>query len=214
MEFNEFKDFGLEIILKVLKKTDDEIKRYRELEDLEGVKTLETEVLIKYEKLYEGFISEKLKDIDGEQLKVLYTSLMDIMKQNKMDVAFIEGEMKKREKLAGNSGAEAVRNLYNYQIEELEKKKTLLLKDAEVILDKEATLEAALSEAIQEDEQMEIIEKMPEVRRAYGEISHKIMTLQKKIDHLKEKVEKGWPCDIYGTISKDELMNIFKETIS
>ncbi len=214
MEFNEFKDFGLEIILKVLKKTDDEIKRYRELEDFEGVKTLENEVLAKYEKLYEGFISEKLKDIDGEQLKVLYNSLVDIMKQNKMDVVFIEGEMEKREKLAGNSGADAVKNLYNYQIQEMERKKDLLLKEAEVILDREAALEAALSEAIQEEDQMDIIEQMPEVRRAYSEVSQKIMTLQEKIGHLKEKLEKGWPCDIYGTISKDELMSIFKETIS
>lgn len=214
MEFSEFKEFGLEVILKVLKKTDDEIKKYRNLEDFEGVKTLESEVLAKYEKLYEGFISEKLKDINGEQLKVLYTSLVDIMKQNNMDLAFIETEMEKREKLAGNSGAEAIKNLYNYQIEEMEKKKNLLLKDAEVILDKEAALEADLSEAIQEEDQMEIIEKMPEVRRAYSEVSQKIMALQKKIDLLKEKVKKGWTCDIYGTISKDDLMNIFKETIS
>ncbi len=214
MEFSEFKEFGLEVILKVLKKTDDEIKKYRELEDFEGVKTLETEVLAKYEKLYEGFVSEKLKDIDREQLKVLYTSLVDIMKQNNMDISFIEEEVAKREKLAGNSGAEAVKNLYNYQIEEMEKKKALLLKEAEVILDREAALEAALSEAIQEDDQMEIIEKMPEVRSAYSEVSQKIMTLQEKGDLLKEKVKKGWPCDIYGTISKDDLMNIFKETIS
>ena len=214
MEFSEFKDFGLEVILKVLKKTDDEIKKYRELDDFEGVKTLETDVLAKYEKLYEGFISEKLKDIDGDQLKVLYTSLVDIMKQNKMDAAFIEREVEKREKLAGNSGAEAVKNLYNYQIQEMEKKKTLLLKGAEEILDQEALLEADLREAIQEEEQMKIVEKMPEVRRAYSEVSQKIMTLQEKIDLLKEKVEKRWPCDIYGTISKEDLMSVFKETIS
>lgn len=214
MEFNEFKEFGLEVILKVLKKTDDEIKKYRELEDYEGVKTLETDVLAKYEKLYRGFISDELKDIDGDQLKVLYTSLIDIMKQNNMNTSFIEGEVEKREKMAGNSGAEAVKNLYNYQIDELEKKKTLLLKKADEILDREAVLEAALSEAVQEEEQMEIVEKMPEVRRSYAEISEKIMTLQGKINLLKEKIEKRWPCDIYGTISKDDLMNIFKETIS
>lgn len=214
MEFNEFKEFGLEVILKVLKKTDDEIKKYRELEDYEGVKTLETDVLAKYEKLYRGFISDELKDIDGDQLKVLYTSLIDIMKQNNMNTSFIEGEVEKREKMAGNSGAEAVKNLYNYQIDELEKKKTLLLKKADEILDREAILEAALSEAVQEEEQMEIVEKMPEVRRSYAEISEKIMTLQGKINLLKEKIEKRWPCDIYGTISKDDLMNIFKETIS
>jgi len=214
VEFNEFKEFGLEVILKVLKKTDDEIKKYRELEDYEGVKTLETDVLAKYEKLYRGFISDELKDIDGDQLKVLYTSLIDIMKQNKMNTTFIEGEIEKREKMAGNSGAEAVKNLYNYQIDELEKKKALLLKKADEILDREAVLEAALSEAVQEEEQMEIVEKMPEVRRSYAEIAEKIMTLQGKINLLKEKIEKRWPCDIYGTISKDDLMNTFKETIS
>ena len=36
MEFDEFKAFGLEVILKVLKKVDNEIKKYRDLEDYEG----------------------------------------------------------------------------------------------------------------------------------------------------------------------------------
>lgn len=213
MEFKEFKEFGLEVILKVLKKTDDEIKRYKDLEDYEGVKTLEEEVLAKYERLYEGFKSDAIKDISEEQLKSLESSLVDIMLQNGLELPFIQKEIEKREALKGNSGAEAVKNLYKYQIDELSQKKSLLLEKAGTILDREAELEHALREAIQEEDQMEIISAMPEVRSAYAKISHKIMNLQENLDYLKERVEKGWPCDIYGTISKDELMEIFKNTI-
>lgn len=214
MEFKEFKDFGLEIILKVLKKVDDEIKRYKDLEDYEGVKTLENDVLLKYEKLYHGFISEDIDNISEDQLKSLHSSLLEIMKQNNLDIDYIESEVKKRENLKGNSGSEAVENLYNYQVNEMEERKAKLLEKAEDILELEAVLEAALSEAVQEDEQMEVVEKMPEVRRAYSEISDKVMAIQSKIDYLKERVEKKWPCDIYGTISKDELMEIFRKTIN
>lgn len=214
MEFKEFKDFGLEVILKVLKKTDDEIKRYIELEDFEGVKTLETEVLSKYEKLYEGFISKEIEDISGEQLKALESSLVDIMLQNGFNLEFIEKEMEKREQLKGNSGAEAVKNLYEYQIKELNEKKSQLLDKAGEILDREAALEAKLSEAIQEDAQMEILEKMPEVRRNYAKVSEAIMTLQDQLSSLETRLNKGWPCDIYGTISKDQLMEVFKKTMA
>lgn len=214
MEFNEFKDFGIEVILKVLKKTDDEIKRYRELEDYEGVKTLENEVLEKYEKLYNAFTSEEIKNISADQLKSLESSLVDIMLQNGFELSYIESEMEKREQLKGNSGAEAVKNLYNFQIDELENKKSKLLEKAEDILDQEAVLEAALSEAVQDEEQMKIVEKMPEIRSAYTKISDKIMAIQNKIASLKSRVKKSWPCDIYGTISRDDLMDIFKKTMN
>ena len=214
MKFEEFKAFGLEVILKVLKKVDNEIKKYRDLEDYEGVQTLETDVLLKYEKLYNGFISEEIDNISEDQLKSLYSSLLDIMKQNKLDMDYIQREMEKREDLRGRSGAEAVKNLYNYQITEMEAKKLTLLEKAEDILDQEAVLEASLREAVQEDEEMEIIERMPEVRRVYSELSDKIMAIQSKIDYLKERVDKKWPCDVYGTISKDELMEVFKKTIN
>ena len=213
MEFKNFKDFGLEVIIKVLKKTDDEIKIYKDLEDYEGVKTLETDVLSKYEKLYNGFISEEIQNISSKQLKSLESSLVDIMLKNGFELNFIESEIKKRENLKGESGAEAVENLYKYQITELEKKKYELLDEADIVLDKEATLEAALSEAIQEEDQMAIVDQMPEVRSAYAKLSEKIMYIQNQIDTLKNRLEKKWPCDIYGTISKDQLMQIFKNTV-
>lgn len=214
MEFKEFKDFGLEVILKVLKKTDDEIKKYKELEDYEGVKTLENEVLNKYEKLYEGFVSNELENISSDQLKSLESSLVDIMLQNGFNLEFIEKEIEKREQLKGNSGSEAVKNLYEYQIKELTNKKSKLLDKADNILDQEAILETELSEAIQEDAQMEVLEKIPEIRRNYTKVSEAIMDIQNKLSLLQQRLDKGWPCEIYGTISKDNLMDIFKKTMS
>lgn len=214
MEFKEFKDFGLEVILKVLKKTDDEIKKYKELEDYEGVKTLENEVLNKYEKLYEGFTSDELENISSDQLKSLESSLVDIMLKNGFNLEFIEKEIEKREQLKGNSGSEAVKNLYEYQIKELTDKRSKLLDKANEILDQEAILETELSEAIQEDAQMKVLEKMPVIRRNYTKVSEAIMDIQNKLSLLQQRLDKGWPCEIYGTISKDNLMDIFKKTIS
>lgn len=213
MNYVEFRGVGLEVILKVLKKIDDEIRTYRNLEDYEGVKTLETEVLPKYEKLYEAFSSKIDKNMVSENLQNIEKYIFDIMKENNLSKDFILSEIDKRKELKGNSGAEAVKNLYKYELDQLTKKRSDLLHDANILLDEESKLEKELSDAIQEEEQMEILDKLPEVRRKYNELAEKIMKIHGKIEIVSEKLEKKWYSDIYGTISKDDLLKVYKEVI-
>ncbi|ADO83765.1 hypothetical protein [Ilyobacter polytropus] len=213
MKYNDFKDIGLEVVLKVLKKIDDEIRRYRELEDYEGVNTLEKEVLTKYEKLYGAFSTDPGENIKDYNFESIEKYIYEIMKENDLSEDFINSEILKRKKYRGNSGSEAVENLYKYELAELDKKKSILLQEASEILDKELKLETELSEAIQEDEQMEILTKLPEIRSSYNKLSKKIMKLHDKMVTINEKLEKKWPIDIFGTISKDELLKVYKDAI-
>jgi len=213
VKYNDFKDIGLEVVLKVLKKIDDEIRRYRELEDYEGVNTLEKEVLTKYEKLYGAFSTDPGENIKDYNFESIEKYIYEIMKENDLSEDFINSEILKRKKYRGNSGSEAVENLYKYELAELDKKKSILLQEASEILDKELKLETELSEAIQEDEQMEILTKLPEIRSSYNKLSKKIMKLHDKMVTINEKLEKKWPIDIFGTISKDELLKVYKDAI-
>ncbi len=211
MSYSEFKEFGLEVILKVLKKIDDEIRVYRDLEDYEGVKTLETEVLPKYEKLYEAFSEDAGEGIEDDNFKSVKNYILDIMNENKLSEDFIRNEIYKRKMFKGKSGSQAVENLYKHQIKELEKKKSILLKEAYSVLDQEAKLENELADSIQEEDQMKILEELPEIRRKYSILSENIMSVHEKISMILKKLEKRWPFEIYGTISKDELLKVYKE---
>ncbi len=213
MNYGEFRDLGLEVVLKVLKKIDDEIKRYRELEDYEGVNTLEKEVLPKYEKLYGAFSTDPGENIEDYNFESIEKYIHEIMKENDLSEDFINSEIIKRKKYRGNSGAEAVENLYKYELSELGKKRSYLLQEANEILDKELKLETDLSEAIQEDEQMKILDKLPKIRNKYNKLSEKIMKLHEEIVKTNEKLEKRWPIEIFGTISKDELLKVYKDAI-
>ena len=213
MNYGEFRDLGLEVVLKVLKKIDDEIKKYRELEDYEGVNTLEKEVLPKYEKLYGAFSTDPGENIEDYNFESIEKYIYEIMKENDLSEDFINSEIIKRKKYRGNSGAEAVENLYKYELSELGKKRSYLLQEANEILDKELKLETDLSEAIQEDEQMKILDKLPKIRNKYNKLSEKIMKLHEEIVKTNEKLEKRWPIEIFGTISKDELLKVYKDAI-
>jgi hypothetical protein len=213
VNYGEFRDLGLEVVLKVLKKIDDEIKRYRELEDYEGVNTLEKEVLPKYEKLYGAFSTDPGENIEDYNFESIEKYIHEIMKENDLSEDFINSEIIKRKKYRGNSGAEAVENLYKYELSELGKKRSYLLQEANEILDKELKLETDLSEAIQEDEQMKILDKLPKIRNKYNKLSEKIMKLHEEIVKTNEKLEKRWPIEIFGTISKDELLKVYKDAI-
>lgn len=51
---NHLLKFCIEVILQVLKMTDNKIKELREKGDLSGAEILENDVITKYEKLYGG----------------------------------------------------------------------------------------------------------------------------------------------------------------
>ncbi|WP_372714403.1 hypothetical protein, partial [Ilyobacter sp.] len=177
------------------------------------VNTLEKEVLPKYEKLYGAFSTDPGENIEDYNFESIEKYIYEIMKENDLSEDFINSEIIKRKKYRGNSGAEAVENLYKYELSELGKKRSYLLQEANEILDKELKLETDLSEAIQEDEQMKILDKLPKIRNKYNKLSEKIMKLHEEMIKTNEKLEKRWPIEIFGTISKDELLKVYKDAI-
>ena len=208
----EFKKFASEVILKVLTKMDKDYQNYQNLDDYDGMQKVKLEFIPKYEKLYLEFsnnLSENLVDLDDEKIETLMTIVNDIMKVHNINIDYVLDEVEKREKLKGKSGAEAVEKLFKYQIKELELNMEKLLKKADKILDKEGELEAQLRDAIQDEEQMKILDKLIDVRSKWSSLEKKTMICKTRLDGLKDSLMKRWTYDIYGTIPQDELKKIF-----
>ena len=211
-KIKEFKKFASEVILKVLVKMDKDYQNYQNLDDYDGMQKIKLEFIPKYEKLYLEFsndISENLGDLDDKKIESLMTIVNDIMKVHNINIDYILDKMEKRETLKGKSGAEAVEKLFKYQIKELELKMEKLLEQANIILDREAKLEASLRDAIQEDAEMEFLDQLVVVRSKWSVLEKKTIQCQTALDGLKESLVKKWTYDIYGTISQEELKKVF-----
>lgn len=211
-KIKEFKKFASEVILKVLMKMDKDYQNYQNLDDYDGMQKVKLEFIPKYEKLYLEFsndISENLDDLDDKKIESLMSIVNDIMKVHNINIDYILDEMEKRENLKGKSGAEAVEKLFKYQIKELELKMEKLLEKADTILDSEAKLEAELRDAIQEDDQMGILDQLVAVRSKWSTLEKKTIQCKTALDGLKESLIKKWTYDIYGTISQEELKKVF-----
>lgn len=211
-KIKEFKKFASEVILKVLIKMDKDYQNYQNLDDYDGMQKVKLEFIPKYEKLYLEFsnnISENLDDLDDKKIESLMNIINDIMKVHNINIDYILDEMEKRANLKGKSGAEAVEKLFKYQIKELELKMKKLLEQANVILDSEAKLEIQLRDAIQEKEQMNILDQLVVVRSKWSVLEKKTIQCQTALDGLKESLIKKWTYDIYGTISQEELKKVF-----
>jgi len=211
-KIKEFKKFASEVILKVLMKMDKDYQNYQNLDDYDGMQKIKLEFIPKYEALYLEFsndISENLDDLDDKKIESLMGIVNDIMKVNNINIDYILDEVEKRERLTGKSGAEAVEKLFKYQIKELEAKMEKLLKQADTILDSEGKLEAELRDAIQEDDQMNILDQLVVVRSKWSILEKKTIQCKTALDGLKESLVKKWTYDIYGTISQEELKKVF-----
>jgi hypothetical protein len=215
-KIREFKKFASEVILKVLMKMDRDFQNYQNLDDYDGMQKVKLEFIPKYERLYLEFsndISENLDVLNDKKIESLMTIVNDIMKVHNINIDYILNEMEKRENLKGKSGAQAVEKLFKYQIKELELKMKKLLEQADTILDREAKLEAELRDAIQEDNQMEILDQLIIVRSNWSILEKKTIQCKTALDGLKESVIKKWTYDIYGTIPQEELKKVFSTEI-
>ena len=211
-KIKEFKQFASEVILKVLIKMDKDFQNYQNLNDHDGMQKIKLEFIPKYEKLYLEFsnnISENLDDFDDEKIESLMSIINDIMKLHNIDIDYILNEIDKRKNLKGKSGAQVVKRLFQYQIKELESKMRKLLEQADTILDAEAKLETELRDAIQETNQMRILDQLVIVRSKWSILEKKTIQCKTALDQLKESLEKKWTYDIYGTISQEELKKVF-----
>lgn len=209
----EILKFSIEVILQVLKIIEKKITELEKMGDISGAEILAQEVLPKYEKLYGGLTGEGAKEFKEEDLKNIKEHIDNIMVKNGLSEEFIIEQSQLREKLKGESGAEVIKRFFEYEKKELEKTKWALLDKAEKVLDEEEHLSMEMKNAIQEEEQIEYIYKLQPIREKYRQLEEKILKAQSKIDTLKKKLESEWYYEIYGTISKDEMLKIYKETM-
>lgn len=214
-ECNEILKFSTEVILQVFVKINKRVEELKNNDEISALEILQNEVIPKYEKLYKGLKTEIKDDeeIDIEKFENIKKYIYDIMKENSFSEEFIRTQMKLREKFQGESGAEVVKKLFEYEKKQMENTKYNLLDKVNKVLDREDKLAMDLKNAIQEEEQIECIYKLQPVREEYRALEEKVLRVQKNIDDLKKKLDSEWTYEIYGTISKDEMLNTYNQTM-
>ncbi len=68
-----------------------------------------------------------------------------------------------------------------------------------------------MKNAIQEEEQIEYIYKLQPVRAEFRKAEEKILKVQEKLDILNKRLVSEWPYEIYGTVSKDEMLKTYNK---
>lgn len=214
-ECNEILKFSTEVILQVFVKINKRMEELKNNDEISALEILQNEVIPKYEKLYKGLKTEIKEDeeIDIEKFENIKKYIYDIMKENSFSEEFIRTQMKLRERFQGESGAEVVKKLFEYEKKQMENTKYNLLDKVNKVLDREDKLAMDLKNAIQEEEQIECIYKLQPVREEYRALEEKVLRVQKNIDDLKKKLDSEWTYEIYGTISKDEMLNTYNQTM-
>lgn len=214
-ECNEILKFSTEVILQVFVKINKRMEELKNNDEISALEILQNEVIPKYEKLYKGLKTEIKDDeeIDIEKFENIKKYIYDIMRENSFTEEFIRTQMKLREKFQGESGAEVVKKLFEYEKKQMENTKYNLLDKVNKVLDREDKLAMDLKNAIQEEEQIECIYKLQPVREEYRALEEKVLRVQKNIDDLKKKLDSEWTYEIYGTISKDEMLNTYNQTM-
>ncbi|WP_101473871.1 hypothetical protein [Fusobacterium sp.] len=211
---NEILQFSREAILQVLRKLNTKIEELKKNDEISAIEILQRDVVSKYEKLFKGLNNEISDDEkDENKLQNIKKYILDILHDNGITTEFIFEQMKLRQELKGSSGAEVVKNLFEYEKKELTKKKYDLLDRVNKVLDEEEKLAMDLKNAIQEEEQMECIYKLQPVREKYRELEEKVMNVQKKLEDVDKKINSIWEYEIYGTIPKEEMLKAFHDTI-
>ncbi|WP_291259581.1 hypothetical protein [Fusobacterium sp.] len=217
-EYNEILKFSIEVILQIFIKINRRLDELNSNGEISAVEILENEVIPKYEKLLKGLKAEIIEDdqeksIDSEKIENIKKYIFDIMKENNLTEEFIDSQIKIREELKDNSGAEVVKKLFEYEKKQMENTKYNLLDKVNSVLDREDKLAMDLKNAIQEKEQIECIYRLQPVREEYRALEEKILRVQKNIDNINKKLDSQWSYEIYGTISKDDMLNTYNQTM-
>ncbi|MGF6905891.1 hypothetical protein [Fusobacterium sp. PH5-44] len=215
MEQKEVMKYWKEVLLQVFGIITKKLKDLKEIGDLSGIEKLEREVIPLYEKFYTGLeeFSDKTSTYEREQFDRIKVNIDNIAKAYSLEKEYILDQMKLREKNKDNSGSDVVKNLFEYERKKLLNIKGDFTREINQLLDKEEKLNIELSDAIQEVDQLEIIDKLLPVREKYRESTEKYLEVYKKIEELENKINKKWYYEIYGTMSKEEMLEIYKNEV-
>jgi len=211
-KIKDFINYAREVCLKCLLWADNIKVDLKSQDNLYEVERIEKEVISVYENIYLSLDEEFLLKLYKENKKA-FEQLEKTIEKMREDInlkdEYIKTQIKKRKELKGNSGSEVVEKFFKYKIKELKKIKGDLLQKLNKLLDKEEKLNLDLSNAIQEVEQLEIIEKLQPVRAEFRNLSLQLDKYQKELEETENKLLKKWYYEIYGTTDKDILLKVY-----
>ena len=211
-KIKDFIKYAKEVCLQNLFLADNIKVDLKNQDNLFEAERIEKEVISVYENIYLSLNEEFLLNLYKENKKV-FEQLEETIEKMKKDAnlkdEYIKSQIKKREELKGNSGAEVVEKFFKYKIKELKKIKGDLLQKLNKLLDKEEKLNLDLSNAIQEVEQLEITEKLQPVRAEFRKLSIQLDKYQEELEETENKLSKKWYYEIYGTTDKEILLKAY-----
>ena len=211
-KIKDFIKYANEVCLQNLFLADNIKVDLKNQDNLYEVERIDKEVISVYENIYlslnEGFLLNLYKE-NKKAFKQLEETIEKMKKDANLKDGYIKNQIKKREELKGNSGAEVVEKFFKYKIKELKKIKGDLLQKLNKLLDKEEKLNLDLSNAIQEVEQLRIIEKLEPVRAEFRRLSIQLDKYQKELEETENKLSKKWYYEIYGTTDKEILLKAY-----
>ena len=211
-KIKDFIKYANEVCLQNLFLADNIKVDLKNQDNLYEVERIDKEVISVYENIYlslnEGFLLNLYKE-NKKAFKQLEETIEKMKKDANLKDEYIKSQIKKREELKGNSGAEVVEKFFKYKIKELKKIKGDLLQKLNKLLDKEEKLNLDLSNAIQEVEQLEITEKLQPVRAEFRKLSIQLDKYQKELEETENKLSKKWYYEIYGTTDKEILLKAY-----
>ena len=211
-KIKNFIDYAREVCLQNLFLVDNFKVDLKNQDNLYEVERIDNEVISKYENIYLLLDETTILDIYKKDRKVfekIEKAIKKMAEDAKIKDEYINLQIKKRKELKGNSGSEVVEKFFKYKIKELKKIKGDLLQKINKVLDREEKLNLDLSNAIQEVEQLEIVEKLQPVRAEFRKLSVQLDKYQKELEETENKLSKKWYYEIYGTTDKETLLEAY-----
>lgn len=211
-KIKNFIDYAREVCLQNLFLVDNFKVDLKNQDNLYKVERIDNEVISKYENIYLLLDETIILDIYKKDRKVfekIEKAIKKMAEDAKIKDEYINLQIKKRKELKGNSGSEVVERFFKYKIKELKKIKGDLIQKINKVLDKEEKLNLDLSNAIQEVEQLEIVEKLQPVRAEFRKLSLQLDKYQKELEETENKLSKKWYYEIYGTTDKETLLEAY-----
>lgn len=196
---------GKEMSLYLLELFQKEQKRAFEINDLDKVKSINMEIIPKFEKLFFEFsleIPDEFQENEVEKVEELVYKLID---EYKIDEELMWERVRTRLELAETSGSSVVKNLFEIQLKDLEKSLNVFLDKEKQFMIRQKELEKELADTIQAEDEIKVFEKLRDHGKKLDDLDIKIQKLEEKIAEIKYNIESRWPYEIYGLISKEKL---------